>query len=93
MNTATVQSSSNASINNAETWNYNLQHLVYYDKTIAQKHKIGFTGLFEVVKDHSMGSNFSITGVPADYINSANFGLASGTPVPIRPFNPLPNRA
>ena len=81
VNTATVQSSSSASINNTETWNYDLQHLLYYDKTIAQKHKIGFTGLFEIVKDHSMGSNFSVTGVPADYIASANFGLASGTPV------------
>ncbi|CAN5521173.1 TonB-dependent receptor [soil metagenome] len=81
VNTATVQSSSTARVTNTETWNYNLQHLLYYDKTIAQKHKIGFTGLFEVVKDHSQGSNFSITGVPADYINSANFGLASGTPL------------
>lgn len=81
VNTAVVQSSSNASINNAETWNYDLQHLLYYDKTIAQKHKIGFTGLFEIVKDHALGSNFSVTGVPADYIGSSNFGLASGTPV------------
>ncbi|WP_461116308.1 SusC/RagA family TonB-linked outer membrane protein [Spirosoma jeollabukense] len=81
VNTATVQSSSTARVTNTETWNYDLQHLLYYDKTIAQKHKIGFTGLFEVVKDHSLGNNFSVTGVPADYINSANFGLASGTPL------------
>ncbi len=81
VNTATVQSSSTASLNNTETWNYDLQHLLYYDKTIAQKHKIGFTGLFEVVKDHAQNSAFSVTGVPADYIVSSNFGLASGTPV------------
>lgn len=81
VNTATVQSSSNANVSNTETWNYDLQHLLYYDKTIAQKHKIGFTGLFEVVKDHSVGSNFTVTGVPADYIKNSNFGLASGTPV------------
>ena len=81
VNTAVVQSSSNANLSNTETWNYNLQHLLYYDKTIAQKHRIGFTGLFEVVKDHAQNSAFSVTGVPADYINSANFGLASGTPV------------
>lgn len=81
VNTAVVQSSSNATISNTEFWNYNLQHLLYYNKTIAEKHKIGFTGLFEVTKDHSQGSNFTITGVPADYIGNANFGLASGTPV------------
>ncbi|MDX1955293.1 MAG: TonB-dependent receptor [Chitinophagaceae bacterium] len=81
VNTAVVQSSSNATISNTEFWNYNLQHLLYYNKTIAEKHKIGFTGLFEITKDHSQGSNFTITGVPADYIANANFGLASGTPV------------
>ncbi len=81
VNTAVVQSSSNATVSNTEFWNYNLQHLLYYNKTIADKHKIGFTGLFEVTKDHSQGSNFTITGVPADYIGNANFGLASGTPV------------
>ena len=81
VNTATVQSSSSASLSNSETWNYDLQHLLYYDKTFAQKHKIGLTGLFEVVKDHSMASRFTVTGVPADYIASSNFALASGTPV------------
>ena len=81
VNTNTLQSASSASISNTEFWNYNLQNLLYYDKTFAQKHRVGFTGLFEVVKDHSLGSNFSVTGVPADYIGSSNFGLASGTPV------------
>lgn len=76
---ATVQSSSNASINNAEAWMYNIQNLVYYDRTFNEKHKLGVTGLFEVTKDHSTQSNFSVTGVPADYIQSYNFGLASGT--------------
>jgi len=80
VNTATVQSSSNATVSNTEFWNYNLQHLLYYDKVFAQKHRIGFTGLFEITKDHSRGSSMSVTGVPADYINSSNFALASGTP-------------
>ena len=76
---ATTQASSNASITNADAWTYNIQNLLYYDRTFAEKHKIGFTGLFEVNKDHSQQSNFSVTGVPADYILSSNFGLASGT--------------
>lgn len=79
-NTSTVQSSSNASISNAEAWNYNIQNLLYYDKTFAEKHKLGVTGLFEVTKDHSLRSGFNVTGVPADYILSSNFGLASGNP-------------
>lgn len=80
VNGATVQSSSSANVNNTEFWDYNFQNLLYYDKTIKEKHKIGFTGLFEVVKNHSQGSGMSVTGVPADYIRSSNFALASGTP-------------
>jgi TonB-linked SusC/RagA family outer membrane protein len=78
-NTATVQSSSNADISNTEYWDINFQHLLYYDKTIG-KHKIGVTGLFEITKNHSLGSSFNVKGVPADYISTANFALASGQP-------------
>jgi TonB-linked SusC/RagA family outer membrane protein len=77
-NTATVQSSSNASQSNAEAWSYNIQNLLYYEKTFNEKHKLGLTGLFEVTKDHNLSSGFQVTGVPADYILSSNFGLASG---------------
>lgn len=80
-NTATVQSSSNAALNNSEAWSYNIQNLLYYDKTIATKHKIGLTGLFELNKDHNQSSGFTVTGVPADYILNSNFGLATGQPV------------
>jgi len=79
-NQAQVQSSSNAEISNSEFWDINLQHLLYYDKTVG-KHKFGFTGLYEVTQNHNLGSRFTITGVPADYIKTSNFSLASGTPV------------
>jgi TonB-linked SusC/RagA family outer membrane protein len=79
-NTATVQSSSNAEISNTEYWDINLQHLLYYDKAFG-KHRLGFTALYEVTKNHSLGSRFTVTGVPADYIKTSNFSLASGTPV------------
>lgn len=81
VNTAQVQSSSSASISNSEAWSYNLQNLLYYDKTFGTKHKIGLIGLFEVTKDHFKGSRFTITGVPADYIKNSNFALAAGQPV------------
>ncbi len=79
-NSATVQSSSNADIRNTEYWNYNFQHLLYYDKVIANKHKLGLTALYEITKDHSLGSSFNVKGVPADYIKTSNFALASGQP-------------
>ncbi len=79
VNSGTEQSVSNADIRNTEYWDVNLQHLLYYDKTFAKKHKIGFTALYEVTKNHSLGSNFNVKGVPADYVKTANFALASGT--------------
>lgn len=84
-NTATVQSSSNAEISNTEYWDVNLQHLLYFDKTFG-KHKLNATALYEYTKNHSLGSRFTITGVPADYIKTGNFSLASGTPVAASDF-------
>lgn len=81
LNSATVQTSSNAEISNTEFWDVNFQHLLYYDKVFARKHKIGFTGLYEITKNHSLGSRFTVKGVPADYISTANFSLASGAPL------------
>lgn len=80
VNNATVQSSSNADLSNTEFWDINLQHLLYYDKVIATRHKLGLTALFEITKNHSLGSSFNVKGVPADYIQTANFALASGAP-------------
>jgi TonB-linked SusC/RagA family outer membrane protein len=79
-NSATVQTSSNANVNNSESWSYDIQHLLTYNKTFAQKHRLDFTGLFEVIKDHNQNSGFNVVGVPADYIQSSNFALASGAP-------------
>lgn len=78
VNTGVDQSVSNADIRNTEYWDVNFQHLLYYDKVFANKHKIGLTALYEVTKNHSLGSNFNVKGVPADYIKTANFSLASG---------------
>ncbi|MDR6562368.1 TonB-linked SusC/RagA family outer membrane protein [Arcicella sp. BE140] len=78
VNTGTDQSVSSADIRNTEYWDVNLQHLLYYDKVFAQKHKIGLTALYEITKNHNLGSNFNVKGVPADYIQTANFTLASG---------------
>lgn len=79
VNSGTEQSVSNADIRNTEYWDVNLQHLLYYDKTFADKHKLGLTALYEITKNHSLGSNFNVKGVPADYIKTSNFALASGT--------------
>lgn len=78
VNTNPTQAQSNASISNGQSWSYNIQHLLYYDKIFAQKHRLNVTGLFEVNKTHDRNSRFTVLGVPADYIKSGNFALASG---------------
>jgi TonB-linked SusC/RagA family outer membrane protein len=68
----------NASVSNGEAWTYNIQNLLYYNKVFAKKHRIDFTGLYEINKDHSQTTRFTATGVPADYIKNSNLALASG---------------
>ena len=77
VNTGVDQSVSNADVRNTEYWDVNFQHLLYYDKVFA-KHKVGLTALYEITQNHNLGSNFNVKGVPADYIQTANFALASG---------------
>ncbi len=64
--------SNTASTENGEAWNYNIFHQLTYDKTIAQKHRISATAVYEVQEQESRNSNFSGTGIPADYVQNTN---------------------
>jgi TonB-linked SusC/RagA family outer membrane protein len=71
-------SASNLSNSNAEAWSYVVENILTYERTFKQKHRVGFTGLYSVQKDHFQSSGFSALGVPADYIQDYNFNLAAG---------------
>lgn len=77
VNTNTSLAAASATVGNSESWVYTLENLLTYDKTIAQKHKITFTGLFSTQKNHDKSSSFTGTNFPADYIQNANLGLAA----------------
>jgi len=77
VNTNSALAGASASVANSESWQITAEHLLTYDKTIAQKHKITFTGLFSTQKNHDKSSNFSGSNFPADYIQNANLGLAA----------------
>lgn len=64
--------SNTASVNNGEAWNYDIFHQLTYDKTIADKHRLGFTALYEVQEDEAKSSTFSGVGIPADYVQNTN---------------------
>jgi TonB-dependent starch-binding outer membrane protein SusC len=76
-NTNTTIDKSNEYIGNSEAWTYTIENLLTYEKTFLDKHKISFTGLYSVQKDHTQGSQFNGTGNLADYIQDFNLNLAN----------------
>ncbi len=76
-NSSTSLSSASESVGNAEAYTYTIENVLTYEKTFAEKHKLNFTGLFSVQKDHNQGSGVYGTGIPADYIQNYNLSLAS----------------
>ncbi|HLG41535.1 MAG TPA: TonB-dependent receptor, partial [Chitinophagaceae bacterium] len=78
VNSNTAQSSATATVSDQESWMYNIQNILSYNKTFLEKHRIDVTGLFEVQKNHDQARGFQVQGLPADYIQNTNFALASG---------------
>jgi TonB-dependent starch-binding outer membrane protein SusC len=76
-NTNTTIDKSTESVGNSEAWTYTIENLLTYDKTFLDKHRISFTGLYSVQKDHNQGSGFNGTGILADYIQDFNLNLAN----------------
>lgn len=77
VNNATTNAQANASVRNSEFFQYTLENLLIYDKAIGDKHRIGFTGMYSLQKDHQQGSGIFGVGTLADYIQSYNIGLSS----------------
>ena len=74
--TATTFSQANANVTNEEAWSYLIENLLYYEKTIKEKHRIGITALFSTQKNHDQQSSFNGLGFPADYVQNSNLALA-----------------
>jgi TonB-linked SusC/RagA family outer membrane protein len=65
--------SNTAHIANGEAWMYDIYHQLTYDKVIGNKHRLNATALYEVQEDQSTSSDFTGTGIPADYMQNTNF--------------------
>jgi len=62
--------------------NYTLENILTYDKTIAEKHKINFTGLFSYQDNVAQSNSFNYTGILSDnaqYYNPSLGANLSGT--------------
>lgn len=78
-----------ARVDNGETWGYTVENLITYDKVIADKHKIGFTGLYSIQETQSFNNFVQKDSITEDFVqfynlslstpvNSANTGLGGG---------------
>jgi TonB-linked SusC/RagA family outer membrane protein len=62
---------------NGTGYNYTIENILTYDKTIAKDHAINFTGLYSVQKTQSEANSVSYRNVLADYIEYYNPTYAS----------------
>ena len=56
--------------------NYTIENILTYDKTIASKHKINFTGVFGFQEQKEQSNEFRNTNILADYLQYYNPSLA-----------------
>jgi TonB-linked SusC/RagA family outer membrane protein len=69
---------STASLSNMNMYGYTMDHLLYYDKTFAEKHKVGATLLYSV-EDYSVEySETSGSDMTANYMEYHNLSMANG---------------
>lgn len=72
-----------ASVNNIEGWGYTAENLITYDKTIASKHRINFTGLYSIQESHQHNSYMSKDSIDQDFVEFYNLGQANSTHPPV----------
>lgn len=72
-------SANGAYVENTNSWSYTLENIFTYEKTIADKHKLLFTGLFSVQEAEEFRSSAQSNSLPADYMFYYNLGLGTST--------------
>jgi TonB-dependent starch-binding outer membrane protein SusC len=80
-NSGTTLAQATENVNNSEAYSYNIDNLLMFEKAF-NKHRISFTGVFGVRKDHQRGSNFNGLGIPNDLIQNTNLYFVSSLTAP-----------
>lgn len=81
VNTSLVQSQSQANSRNTEFWQYTIENLLLYEKTFAQKHRLGLTALYSTQKSQSQSTLINGLGVPFDFMLNADLYQAASVNV------------
>jgi TonB-dependent starch-binding outer membrane protein SusC len=66
-----------ARVDNGETWGYTFDNLLYYDKTIKEKHKINFTGLYSIQESQSFNNFVQKDSIDDDMVQFYNLGQST----------------
>ena len=77
VNSQTDQSKSSATVGSSMAYRWTAENILTYNKTIG-KHRFDLTALYSAQKDHAQSNSTTALGVPADYIQDQNLGLAGG---------------
>lgn len=72
-----------ASVNNINAWGYTAENLLTYEKTIASKHRISFTGLYSIQEAHQHNTYVSKDSIDQDFVQFYNLGQSSPTPAAV----------
>ncbi len=72
-----------ALVNNGESWGYTVENLLFLNKTIADKHRLDFTGLYSIQESRSHNTQVSKDSITEDFVQFYNLGLSSVTPAPV----------
>ena len=68
-----------ASVQNGETWGYTVENLLLFDKTIKDKHRINFTGLYSIQENQSFDNYVEKDSIADNFVQFYN--LALSTPI------------
>ena len=71
-----------ATIQNTNSWSYTVENIVSYEKTLADVHRLGLTGLYSIQETEDYRSTANANTLPADYTYYYNLGLGNVTSVP-----------
>ena len=75
---STASTISSASSSSSTTTNWEIENLLTYDRIFKEKHHLNVVGLFSAERTTYDKSAISATGIPADYFQYHNLGLATG---------------
>jgi TonB-linked SusC/RagA family outer membrane protein len=70
---------SQATIESELTTNWAVEHLLYYDKILNEKHAINAVAMYSAEQTTYNKSNVSAVGIPADFLQYYNLGQATGS--------------